>query len=47
MPLMYLPFIMFAGFWDSMLQPFGTTPAPAPARAKAVARQPRHRDIDI
>jgi len=45
MPLMYLPFIMFAGFWESMLHPFGT--APARVRAKAVARQPRHRDIDI
>jgi hypothetical protein len=44
MPLMYLPLIMFTGFWESMLQPFGA--APARVRAKAVTRQPRYRDID-
>ena len=45
MPLMFLPFIMFAGFWKFSCSRSATTPVPA--RAKTAARQPRHRDIDI
>ena len=44
MPLMYLPLIMFASLWESMLQPFGGVPARA--RTKAAAARPRRRDID-
>jgi hypothetical protein len=45
MPLMYLPLIMFAGLWESMLQPFGGVPARSSTKARAA--RPRSRDIDV
>jgi hypothetical protein len=48
MPLMYLPLIMFASLWESMLQPFGGVSARAGTKAAKVAtRRPRTRDIEF
>jgi hypothetical protein len=43
MPLMFLPYIMFAGFMQMLQAPAAT---PARIAAKATMRKPRHRDID-